>query len=158
MFLCGQAGVIWTFRQSQEAVRRSEEIRLARELYAEFYRDDSVYQRIANTIEACKPLYISNGGVFDYNQINKYLGFFSDLGMMAQRDILTAQSIGYFFGPFIVEAYTYYELRKYIADMRINAAQPEAFIELDYIANTMLADPRFIRLRESAATTCKRNP
>jgi hypothetical protein len=51
----------------------------------EFYQADKPYLKIAGAIESCQKLYKGDGGRFTHVEINDYLGFFSDLGLLQQR-------------------------------------------------------------------------
>jgi len=87
-------------------------------------------------------------------EINEYLGFFSDLGLFRDRGLLTDELIGHFFGAFIIEAYEYPDVRSYIARVRKNFQQPEAFEDLEEIAKAVESEPRFARLAQFAKTMC----
>ena len=154
-FLIAQIIVVVMHRQTTRMWSDISEVQLARDLYREFYAEDKDHLRIANAIEACKTLYKGNGGRFSHLQINRYLGFFSDLDLFMQRGLLSTELAGHFFGPFIIEAYEYPELKDYIRRTRENFGQPRAFQEFDRVAEAMEADPRFARLTVFAKTMCE---
>ncbi len=89
-------------------------------------------------------------------EINEFLGFFSDLGLFRDRGLLSDELIGHFFGAFIVEAFEYPELKTYIARIRKNFEQPEAFEDFEKIAKAVESDPRFARLADFAKTNVRR--
>jgi hypothetical protein len=136
----------------------TEQIKLARDLYKEFYVQEKPYLQVANAIEGCRKLYKSDGGMFNHLQLNEYLGFFEDLGLFMQRGALSEDLIGHYFGAFIIEAYEYPEVKSYIARIRKNFQQPDAFEDFDRVAKAVEADPRFARLAEFAKTMCKDQP
>jgi hypothetical protein len=136
----------------------AEEVRLARELYREFYLQEKSYLQIAGAIESCQKLYKNDGGSFGHVAINEYLGFFSDLGLFMQRGAISEELIGHFFGAYIVEAYEYPEIKSYIERTRKNFHQPEAFAEFEKVAKTIESDSRFAPLVSLAKTMCAGQP
>jgi hypothetical protein len=68
--------------------------------------------------------------------------------------VLGEPIIGHFFGAFIVEAYEYPEIKSYIARIRKNFQQPEAFEDFETIAKAIESDQRFTRLADFAKTMC----
>lgn len=153
-FVIAQVLVVAMHVQTTNMWADISEVQLARDLYREFYDRDKNYLKVANAIEGCQKLYKSDGGKFSHLEINEYLGFFSDLGLFRDRGLLSDELIGHFFGAFIVEAYEYPELKSYIARIRKNFEQPEAFEEFEKIAKSVEADPRFARLGDFAKTMC----
>ena len=132
----------------------TSEIQLARDLYREFYDKNMNYLRVANAIEGCQKLYKGDGGKFSHLQLNEYLGFFADLGLFMERGALSEALVGHFFGAFIIEAYEYPEVESYIARIRKNFEQPEAFEDFEKVAKAVERDPRFVRLAKFAKTMC----
>lgn len=155
-FLIAQITVVVMHVQTTRMWADISEVQLARDLHREFQGQDKSYLRVANAIEACRTLYKSDGGKFSHIEINRYLGFFSDLQLFVDRDLLSVELAGHFFGAFIVEAYEYPEIRSYIHRTRKNFDQPEAFEAFDRIGKVMEADPRFARLAEFAKTMCEK--
>jgi hypothetical protein len=153
-FVVAQILVVAMHVQTTNMWANISEVQLARDLYREFYDRDKNYMKVANAIEGCQQLYKGDGGKFNHLEINEYLGFFSDLGLFRDKGLLSDELIGHFFGAFIVEAYEYPELKSYIARIRKNFEQPEAFEEFEKIAKAVEADPRFARLSEFARTMC----
>lgn len=153
-FVVAQILVVAMHLQTTNMWRGISEVQLARDLYREFYNEDKNYLRVANAIEGCEKLYKSDGGKFSHLQINEYLGFFSDLGLFMERGLLTEDLVGHFFGAFIIEAYEYPELKTYIARIRKNFEQPDAFEDFYRVARSVESDPRFARLAEFAKTMC----
>ncbi len=157
-FLIAQIVVVVMHVQTTRMWAGISEVQLARDLYREFYADDKRYLKVANAIEGCETLYRGDGGKFSHLEINQYLGFFSDLGLFQERGLLSDELIGHFFGAFIVEAYEYPEVKSYIARIRKNFEQPEAFEDFEKVAKAVESDPRFARLTEFAKTMCAEKP
>ena len=153
-FIIAQLVVVTLHYRSTRLTHETEEIKLARELYREFYLNERSYLQIAGAIESCKKLYKNEGGSFGHVAINEYLGFFSDLGLFMQRGALSGELIGHFFGAYIVEAYEYPEIKSYIERTRKNFQQPEAFAEFEKVAEAIESDPRFKPLVTLAKTMC----
>lgn len=157
-FVVAQILVVAMHVQTTRMWAGISEVQLARDLYREFYDRDKNYLKVANAIEGCQTLYKSDGGRFSHLEINEYLGFFSDLGLFRDRGLLSDELIGHFFGAFIVEAFEYPELKTYIARIRKNFEQPEAFEDFEKIAKAVESDPRFARLADFAKTMCDEKP
>lgn len=157
-FLIAQIVIVALHFKSAELTHETEEIQLSRDLYREFYSADKPYLKIANAIESCEKLYKGDGGPFTHIQINEYLGFFSDLGLFLERGALGEELIGHYFGAFIIEAYEYPEVKSYIARIRKNFEQPDAFEDFDKVAEAVERDPRFARLAEFAKDMCAQQP
>ena len=105
-FVVAQLIVVTLHYRATRLNHETEEIKLARELYREFYLQEKSYLQIAGAIESCQKLYKNDRGNFGHVFINEYLRFFSDLGLLL---------IGHFFGAYIVEAYEYPEIKLYRA-------------------------------------------
>jgi hypothetical protein len=157
-FVVAQLIVVGLHYRSTRLDHETQEIKLARELYAEFYLQEKSYLQIAGAIESCQKLYKNDGGSFGHVAINEYLGFFSDLGLFMQRGALSEELVGHFFGAFIVEAYEYPEIKSYIDRTRKNFHQPEAFAEFETVAKAIESDPRFAPLVTLAKTMCANQP
>jgi hypothetical protein len=153
-FIVAQLIVVTLHYRATRLTHETEEIKLARDLYREFYLAEKSYLQIAGAIESCKKLYKNEGGSFGHVAINEYLGFFSDLGLFMQRGALSEELIGHFFGAYIVEAYEYPEIKSYIERTRKNFQQPEAFAEFEKVAEAIESDPRFKPLVTLAKTMC----
>jgi Domain of unknown function (DUF4760) len=157
-FIIAQAVAVALHYRSAQLNHQVQEVQLARDLYKEFYAKENGYLRVANAIEGCEKLYKGDGGKFSHLEINQYLGFFEDLGLFMQTGVLGEPIIGHFFGAFIVEAYEYPETKSYIARIRKNFEQPEAFEDFEKVAKSVERDPRFVRLAEFARTMCAGKP
>ncbi len=157
-FVIAQITVVALHYRSTRLDHDTQEIRLARELYGEFYLQEKSYLQIAGAIESCQKLYKNDGGSFGHVAINEYLGFFSDLGLFMQRGAISEDLIGHFFGAYIVEAYEYPEIQSYIERTRKNFHQPEAFAEFEKVAKAIESDPRFAPLVSLAKTMCADQP
>ncbi len=154
-FFLSQALLTFFFWQTQQDTRKIETIRLARELSSSFYFDDQLYKNVRNSIEACQKLYKSNGGPYGHDDINKYLGFFEDLGYYQKREFLDNEIVAHFYGAYIIEAFEYPELKDYVARLRKNARQPDAFIEFERLAVEMKKDPQFAELVKVLPISCQ---
>lgn len=148
-FLLSQALLVFFFWETQRDTRKIETIRLARELSSSFYFDDVLYKNVRNSLEACQKLYKPNGGPYGHDDINKYLGFFEDLGYYQRRGFLDIEIVAHFYGAYIIEAYEYPELKDYVARLRRNAGQPGAFVEFERLALELKKDPDFAELVKS---------
>lgn len=157
-FIIAQTIVVILHYRATELSHQVQEVQLARDLYKEFYIQEKGYLQVANAIEGCEKLYKGDGGKFSHLQINEYLGFFGDLGLFMDRGALSEAMIGHFFGAFIIEAYEYPEVKSYIARIRKNFEQPEAFEDFDKVARAVESDPRFARLAQFAKTMCADEP
>ena len=157
-FLLGQGVLIYTFYETQRMTRQIEMIRLAKELSADFYVKEGTYREMRNAIESCAPLYKSWGGTFDHDEINRYLGFFEDIGYYTKEGILTRDIVGHLYGAYIIEAYEYPEIKRYIGLLRNNARQPTAFEQFEKLAKELEADARFAELASNAREMCKGIP
>ena len=154
-FLLGQGVLIYTFYETQRMTRQIEMIRLAKELSADFYVKEGVYREMRNAIESCAPLYKSWGGKFDHDDINRYLGFFEDIGYYTNSGFLSTDIVGHLYGAYIIEAHEYPEIRRYVDLLRKNARQPTAFQQFEKLAVSLKADTRFAELAENAREMCK---
>ena len=157
-FIVAQLIVVTLHYRATRLTHETEEIKLARELYREFYFQEKSYLQIAGAIKSCQKLYKNDGGSFGHVAINEYLGFFSDLGLFMQRGAISEELIGHFFGAYIVEAYEYPEIKFYIERTRKNFHQPEAFAEFEKVAEAIESDPRFTPLVTLAKTMCPDQP
>jgi hypothetical protein len=153
-FIVAQLIVVTLHYRATRLNHETEEIKLARELYREFYFQEKSYLQIAGAIESCQKLSKNDGGSFGHVAINEYLGFFSDLGLFMQRGALSEELIGHFFGAYVVEAYEYPEVKSYIERTRKNFHQPEAFAEFEKVVKAIESDPRFKPLVTLAKTMC----
>ena len=97
-------------------------IRLINELSSTFYnnKDEKAYIHLRTSIESCEKLYKSWGGKFSHDEINRYIGFFEDLGFYLENEILDIKLINHMFGAYIIEAYEYNEIRRYIEEFKKN--------------------------------------
>jgi hypothetical protein len=84
-FVIAQMIVVMLHYRATRLDHETVEIKLARELYGEFYLQEKSYLQIASAIESCGKLYKNDGGSFGHVAINEYLDFFSDLGLFMQR-------------------------------------------------------------------------
>jgi hypothetical protein len=157
-FLISQSIGMYQFSKNLRATREIETVHLARELTKEFYSEkdgEPLYRDVRTTVESCDIVYRSGGGHFDNDQINRYLGFFDDLGFYYRRGALDIETIDQIFGAYIVEAYEYEELRKYVADLRKNADQQVAFADFQALGRILSARTDRIQLAASFPTACR---
>jgi hypothetical protein len=154
-FLLGQALLLYTFYETQKATRQIESIRLAKELSSEFYGRDGLYRDVRNAIEECASLYKSWGGRFDHDEINRYLGFFEDLGFYYRRGMLDIEAIGHLYGAYIIEAFAHPDVKRYISLLRSNAKQPGAFELFESLATELRGQQQFQELASAAEVMCQ---
>ena len=141
-FILSQSLAFYTFSQNLAVTKNIEMIHLARELTKEFYSGDKeteVYRQVRMAIEQCEPLYkgYSANGHFNNDEINRYLGFFEDLGFYYSEGALDLRFIAQDFGAYIIEAYEYNELRKYMKELQENSKQKDAFIHFQGLARDL---------------------
>jgi hypothetical protein len=153
-FVIAQIVIVSLHYRATRLQHQNQEIQLTRDLAREFYLEGNTRLQVANAIESCEKLYKGDGGQFTHNQINDYLGFFTDLGLLLKRGALSLDLIGHYFGAFIVEAYEYPEVQSYIARVRTNFNQPGAFEDFDRVAQAIEKDTRFVKLAQLAKTMC----
>lgn len=132
---------LYTFSKELAIENKHHEVALYRELVKEFYGNSEEYRKIRMAIERCQPLYKSWNGSFDNDQINSYLGFFEDIGFYLRQGVLSVEVIDHGFGAYIVEAYEYDELKRYIREMRETAKQPQSFKDFEFLAQRIEAAP-----------------
>lgn len=154
-FIIAQAVLLFIFYETQKTTRQIETIRLVRDLHSEFYLNEDLYRKVRNSIESCSKLYKSWGGAFTHDEINRYLGFFEDLGFYEKRNFLGKDIIGHFYGAYIIEAYENKELRKYITLLRKNFKQSTAFENFEMLAEKLEKEPDFVLLVKTAKTMCR---
>jgi hypothetical protein len=157
-FVVSQWIAMHQFSQNLAATKEIETIHLARELTREFYSEkegEAIYRQVRNAIEACGKVYESNGGHFDHDQVNRYLGFFDDLGYYYERKALDLETINQIFGAYIIEAYEYEELRKYVADLQRNSNQHKAFSNFQALGQALAARPDRVELVAGFSSACR---
>lgn len=133
------ASHIWDF-YAFHVTQKVEMVRFANDLYRDFY-NDPVFKQMQMSIERCEKMYKGWGGKYDNGQINRYLGFFDNLGFYWEDGILDRQLIDRMFGPYIIEAYEEDELRRYVDGAQRKAGQSRAFIDYESIAKTLEESP-----------------
>lgn len=133
--------------------RFSEQIFLMRNLSEGFYSNE-LYAQIRSAIDRCETLYLGNGGPYSHDEINRYLGFFEDIGFYAiKKNFIDIDLIGHTFGAHLVEAHEYPELKKYITDLRSH--QPLAFTEYEAVFKRIVASQSaYAMLAKSMETAC----
>lgn len=134
------AGLVFTrreFRKTLDITNKIEMVRLAREMTKEFYSDDPIFRDIRMAIESKKKLYKGHGGKFDHDQINRYLGFFDDLGFYCRIGSLTEDIINQLFGAYIIEAYLYPPIKEYMRVLRVDMEHKNAFADFEHLARTL---------------------
>lgn len=158
-FVIAQGIVILTFAKNLQATKTIEMIKLAKDLSQEFYKEDeATFRNIRMAVEACKPLYTryNRGGGFNRDEMNRYLGFFDDLGFYVKRGALDLSMINQFFAPHIIEAYETTEIRQYIKEFRENFKQREAFRNFEELARSLESDPARKELIETFRIACRK--
>ena len=146
---------VWTFYVGQRTTNTHMEVNLARELLKDFY-GEKLYQELRQAIEQCGPLYSSWGGRFSNDDMNRYLGFFEDLGYYRKRGVLSADTIDHGFGSYLIEAFEHPHVQRYIKGLQSTAHQYEAFAEFARLAQDVEGRPSRIqelhRTREGCQT------
>ncbi|HEX7634694.1 MAG TPA: hypothetical protein VF427_05360 [Noviherbaspirillum sp.] len=152
-----QGITLFTFAKNLQTTKTIEMIKLAKDLSHEFFNEEEeTFQNIRKTIESCKPLYkgYNRGGKFDHDQMNRYLGFFDDLGFYVQREALDLSMVDQFFAPYIIEAYETTEVRQYIKEFRENFNQRDAFRNFEELARNLEGIPARKDLIETFRIAC----
>jgi len=110
-------------------------------------------------IEKCRKLYKGyyKGGIFSYDEINSYLGFFDDLGFFNEKGALDLETIKQLFGASVIEAYEYNELRRYVNELQKNAKQPSAFRNFQILAKKLEEIPEYKELVEDSRRGCDKS-
>lgn len=117
--------------------KKIEMIKLSRELTSEFMDDKNNYQKISSAIDDCALLFEGWGGTFAYQEINKYLLFFDNLGFYAKQGIVDYSIIDQIFGAYIIEAHQKMEIKRYIYEARKNNEQNQAFDDFEELAEKL---------------------
>jgi hypothetical protein len=139
-FLIAQLIVLYTFTVNVQITKRIEMVKMGKELSQHFFdEDDKLFQNIRTTIESCGGLYrgYKKGGKFSHDEINRYLGFFDDLGFYYRIQALDLNIIDQFFGAYIVEAHHNNEVSQYVTDLQRNAKQKTALADFQALANAL---------------------
>ena len=152
--LAGLAFPIYSFRVNLQLTKKIETVRLATQLAEGFYSGDPVFRDLRMSIERCEKLYKHWGGKFNNDQINRYLGFFDDLGFHAREGILEDSIIDHLFGAYIIEAYENNELRKYIELLQTNMRDKDAFSDFLALARKLEDIPSRKEMIELARRGC----
>lgn len=159
-FITSQSVAFYTFATTLETTKKIEMIHLTRELTKEWYsgdKDSDAYRRVRMAIERCQPLYrgYDKAGGFDNDEINRYLGFFDDLGFYYLEGALDLRFIAQEFGAYIIEAYEYPELRKYVHEIQTRAHQPEALKNFQEVAKLIEMQPSWRDQIEFTKRACQ---
>jgi hypothetical protein len=150
---------VYAFYSELAASNKHQEIALSRELLKEFYQEGdtaSLYRNIRMAIERCEPLYTSWGGQFNNDQINRYVGFFEDLGFYYRQGVLSLEIVDYAFGSYLIEAHENPEVQRYIKGLREKAGQHDAFVEFERLVMRVEESPRRRNEIEAARRLCQR--
>lgn len=157
-FIISQGITYYTFRVNLESAKKIAEVQFIRDLYKQFYFEDSRLKEIRTSIESCQPLYRSWGGKFDHEQINRYLGFFDGLGFYHEEGILNLRIIDQMFGAYVIEAYEYNELRKYVDLLQKNTKQKDVLAQFQALARKLEQIPERKEMIELARRACYNTP
>ena len=152
-FILSQLVTFYTVSVTLDTTRKIESLRLATELSRHFYSDPT-FKDVRMAIESCKKLYKSWGGQFDHDQLNSYLGYFDDLGFYVKDGALDIQTIDHWYGAYIIEAYEYNELRKYVETMQRKSRQKQALADFQSLAKELENLPQRQELIELARRGC----
>jgi hypothetical protein len=138
------SAIAWyTFKTSIDTTKKIEMAQLAHELAKDFYGQDAhpVYKDVRMAVESCQKLYEPWGGKFNHDEINLYLGFFDDIGFYNEKGVLDIDVINQLFGSYIIEAYEYKEINKYIDELQKNTKQKNAFKNFRSLAKKLTSAP-----------------
>lgn len=158
-FFASQFLSFYTFQKGIETSQKVEKVRLARELVKEFYEEDAItFRKMRTAIESCEQLYIGfkKGGKFSNDEINRYLGFFDDVGFYYREGALDLTIINQQFGAYIIEAREYDELRRYVKELQDNAKQKTAFIHFQALSDALEKIPERKELTEQSRRGCSK--
>ena len=110
----------------------------------------TAYKKIEDAIVDCKCLYDEYGGKFSYQDINAYLGFLDTIGYYNKKGLLDKEIIDELFGGYIIEAYVYEEIEKYIRQIQDpqQGGQETALIYFQHIAKELLKYPHRVKHAE----------
>ena len=82
------------------------------------------------------------------------MGYFDDLGFYVKDGALDIQTIDHWYGAYIIEAYEYNELRKYVETMQRNSRQKQALADFQSLAKELESLPQRQELIELARRGC----
>jgi hypothetical protein len=150
----GMLGSVIGFYISQKTTQKTEMIRLTKDLKNEFNDPDQIFKKIRMSIERCEKLYNHWEGKYDNDEINRYLNFFDALGYYEKQGILDYELIDHMFGAYIIEAYEYNELRRYIEGTQRKGRQKEAASDFQSLAKKIESLPERNELIELARRGC----
>ncbi|MCI0561623.1 MAG: hypothetical protein MN733_24300, partial [Nitrososphaera sp.] len=159
-FVVSEGINLYSLSKTLESSKKIAMVQLARDLTHDFYDGSSKaggWRDVAKAIEQCDKLYEgydTSAGRFSYGQINLYLGFFDDLGFYYYQGILDLSIIKQLFGAYIIEAYEYNEVRRYVEDLQGPAKQPRAFVHFLSLAKTLEEFPEYKDLTEKSRRGC----
>jgi hypothetical protein len=132
-------GHIWDF-YTFHVTQKVEMVRFAEDLYREFY-DDPTFKKMQMSIDRCEKMYDGWGGHYDNGQINRYLGFFDNLGFYCEDGIMDYRIVDRMFGAYVIEAFEDDELRKYVDGAQRKAGQSRAFVDYEDLAKKLEKNP-----------------
>lgn len=132
----------YTFSKNLEVTKNIEMIQLGHELSQTFYKEEGekTFYKIRTAIEQCKKLYVGydkEKGLFSNDDLNIYIGFFDDVGFYYHKGVIDLDTVNQFFGAYIIEAYEYNEVRRYVSDLQEKAKQKYAFVEFQSLAQEL---------------------
>lgn len=136
---------LWTFWIGQQTTIKHMEVNLFRDLAKDFFGEAgsaNIFRDVRRAIERCEPLYKSWGGRFSNDDINRYLGFFEDLGFYKSRGVLSLETIDHGFGSYIIEAFEHPHIQRYAKELQSRARQYEAFAEFLLLAQEIERNPK----------------
>lgn len=95
-------------------------------------RNNQIYVAM---VDKCAVIYDRLGGKFTFDEINKYLGFFEDLGFHWKEQLLSQNDAEQYFGYRLVETWEYPEVQWYVQKLRID--EPTAFSEFEALVKAL---------------------
>jgi len=153
--LLAQFFAIYTITKNLEVSKDMTMMHFGQELEKEFFAaEDTNFRDIRMAIEECHKLYKNYDGKFDNDQINRYLDFFDSLGFYYKKGVIDLDIIDEFFGAYIIEAYEYNELKRYVGELQEHAKQKFAFVEFQSLAQDLEKIPDRQELIEISKRGC----
>lgn len=162
-FLIAQSLSLYQFSVNQKQTNRIEQIHLLRDLASQYRgkEADPVFENIQTAIVSCATLYSPNlahscatppTGKFSYYEINRYLGFFEDVGFYESQSAITMAMVDQDFGKVIIEAYEYPELRAYVNCLQLR--EPGDFNNFQKVAKELEDLPKNQEFTNSVRNSC----
>jgi hypothetical protein len=145
----------YSFNENLDTIRGIATVNLARDLSKE-YSSNSTFNKIYKSIINCEVLYTKNGGTYDYDAINEYLGFLDAVAFFYHSGALDYDTVNHHFGGYIIEAFVYKEIHDYMISLRQNAGEEGALEDFEKLSEEIKLDPKRRRQVELFTRDCTR--